>query len=47
MRQKKSKLIYYIIGIAIIAGIFYVATHEITIKTERVEQPIPNTFLSK
>ena len=47
MRQKKSKLIYYIVGMAIIAGIFYIATHEITVKTERVEQQLPNAFLSK
>lgn len=47
MKQKKSKLIYYIIGFSIIAGIFYVATHEVAIKIEHIEQPIPNTFLSK
>jgi len=47
MRQKKSKIIYYIIGITLIIGIFFVATHEINVKTERVEQTIPNNFLSK
>lgn len=47
MRQKKSKLIYYVIGFAIIAGIFYVATHEIPLRVEHVEQPLANDFLSK
>lgn len=47
MRQKKSKLIYYIIGLAIIAGIFYVSTHDIPLHSEHVTQTIPNDFLSK
>ena len=47
MRQKKSKLIYYIIALIVFAGLFYVATHQIPLKTEHVEQTIPNKFLAK
>ena len=47
MKQKKSKIIFYLLGLAIIAGLAYVATHKIPLKTERVEQPVANDFLSK
>jgi len=47
MRQKKSKFIYFVIGIALFVGAFYIATHEIPLKTEHVVQRIDNDFLSK
>ena len=47
MRQKKSNLVYYVIGLALIVGFFYIATHEIPLKVEHVKQPIANDFLSK
>jgi hypothetical protein len=47
MKQKKSKTIYYVFGIVLLAGLFYVATHQIPLKTEHVEQPLENDFLSK
>lgn len=47
MRHKKSKLIYYIPVLAVIAGLIYIATQEIPLKSEHVSQPITNDFLSK
>ena len=47
MRQQKSKIIYYLIGFALLAGLFYIAAHEIPFKTEHVQQPIANDFLAK
>jgi len=47
MRQKKSKFIYIIIAAVLLAGLFFIATQQIPLKTEHVEQPIANDFLSK
>lgn len=47
MRHKKSKLPYFIIGLVLLIGLCYVATRELPLKTEHVEQPLPNTFLSR
>ena len=47
MRQKKTKIIYYFIGFLLLIGLFYIAAHEIPLKTEHVKQPIANDFLSK
>lgn len=50
MRQKKSNssaLLFYILGFAVLAGFFYIATHEIPLKTEHVETALPNDFLNK
>ncbi|MBQ8465439.1 MAG: hypothetical protein IJ545_05460 [Alphaproteobacteria bacterium] len=47
MKQKKSKIIYYVFGIVILVGLFYVATHQIPLKTEHVEQVLENDFLEK
>lgn len=50
MRQKKSNssaLLFYILGFIFIVGFFYIATHEIPLKTEHVETTLPNDFLNK
>lgn len=47
MRQKKSKVIFYIIGVVIILGVLFVASREVPVKSEHVEQPLENTFLNK
>ena len=47
MRQKKSKFIYYVLGIAILAGLIFAAMLEFPVKIEHVEEVIPNNFLSK
>ena len=39
MRQKKSNLIYYVIGIVVLAGVLFVASQEVPVKVEQVEQP--------
>ena len=43
MRQKKSNLIYYVIGIVVL----FVASQEVPVKVEQVEQPLENSFLNK
>lgn len=43
MRQKKSNLIYYVIGIVVLAGVLFV----VPVKVEQVEQPLENSFLNK
>ena len=47
MRQKKSNLIYYVIGIALLAGVLFVASQEVPVEIEEVQQPLENTFLNK
>lgn len=47
MRQKKSNLIYYIVGIAVVVAVLFVATREVPVKVEQVQQPLENTFLNK
>ena len=48
MRQKKSKSIYYIIAAAAVLAVFlFVAMLELPVKTEHVEEVIPNDFLTK
>ena len=47
MRQKKSNLIYYVIGIVVLAGVLFVASPEVPAKGEQVEQPLENSFLNK
>jgi len=47
MRQKKSKFIYYLAGAAILAGLIFAAMLEFPVKTEHVEEVIPNDFLYK
>ena len=47
MRQKKSKAIYYIAGFIILAAILFIASREVPVKVEHVEQPLENSFLNK
>lgn len=47
MRQKKSKAIYYIAGVIIFAAIAFIASREVPVKAEHVEQPLENSFLNK
>ena len=47
MRQKKSNAIFYVFGVVLLVGILFVVSREVSIKTEHVEQPLENTFLSK
>lgn len=47
MRQKKSNLIYYIVGIVVVVAVLFVATREVPVKVEQVQQPLENTFLNK
>ena len=46
MRQKKSNLIYYVIGIVVLAGVLF-ASQEVPVKVEQVKQPLENSFLNK
>ncbi|MBR1604879.1 MAG: hypothetical protein IJ660_02085 [Alphaproteobacteria bacterium] len=47
MRQKKSKFIYYIAGAAVLLGLIFASMLEFPVKSEHVEEVIPNDFLSK
>lgn len=47
MRQKKSKVIFYILGAVILLGVLFVASRQVPVKVEHVEQPLENTFLNK
>ncbi len=47
MRQKKSNFIYYVIGAVLIAAVLFVATREVPVKVEQVQQTLENTFLNK
>jgi hypothetical protein len=47
MRQKKSKLIYYAVAAFLLAGLFFIATQQIPLRTEHVSEPVANDFLSK
>lgn len=40
MRQKKSNLIYYIVGALLLAAIGFVVVHEVPMEVEHVEQEI-------
>ena len=41
MRQKKSNLAWYIIGLAVLAAVVFVVMHEVPREVEHVEQDIP------
>jgi len=41
MRQKKSNLIYYVIGAVILAAVVFVVMHEVPMQVEHVEEVIP------
>ncbi|MBO5442667.1 MAG: hypothetical protein J6A33_02635 [Alphaproteobacteria bacterium] len=47
MRQKKSKAIFYVAGAAILLAILFMASREVPVSVETVEQPLENTFLNK
>lgn len=47
MRQKKSKTLFYFLGIAVVLALVFVMTLEVPIKVEHVEQPLENSFLNK
>lgn len=47
MRQKKSKTIFYFLGLLAVLAVLFVITLEVPIKVEHVEQPLENTFLNK
>lgn len=40
-QQKKSNLIYYILGLVIIGAIVFVVMHEVPMQVEHVEENIP------
>lgn len=40
-QQKKSNLVYYILGLVIIAAVVFVVMHEVPMQVEHVEQDIP------
>ncbi len=44
MRQKKSKTIFYVAAVLIIAALGYVLTKEVSVNVEHVEQPLENNF---
>lgn len=41
MRQKKSKAVYYIIGLLVLAAVAFVVMHEVPMQVEHVEENIP------
>lgn len=47
MRQKKSKAIFYILGLIVVLAVLFVISTEIPMQIEHVEQPLENTFLNK
>lgn len=47
MRQKKSKTLFYVLGLIVVLAIVFVMTLEVPIKVEHIEQPLENTFLNK
>lgn len=47
MRQKKSKAIFYILGLIVVLAVLFVISQEIPVKIEHIEQPLENSFLNK
>ncbi len=47
MRQKKSKAIFYIAGAAVLLALLFMASREVPVNIETVEQPLENTFLNR
>lgn len=41
MRQKKSNLIYYILGAVLFAAVVFAVVHEVPMQVEHVETEIP------
>ncbi len=44
MRQKKSKTLFYVIAVIVIAVLGYVLTKEVQVQVEHIEQPLENNF---
>jgi len=44
MRQKKSKTLFYVMAIIVIAVLGYVLTKDIQIQVEHVEEVLENNF---
>ena len=44
MRQKKSKTIFYVVAVLIIAVLGYVLTREVPMSVEHGAQPLENNF---
>ncbi len=44
MRQKKSKTIFYVIGLIIVLAVLFVLSREVPMQVEHVEQVLPNDF---
>lgn len=40
MRQKKSNLLYYVIGLLILATTVFVVIHEVPMESKKIEQEI-------
>lgn len=47
MRQKKSKTLFYFLGLIVVLAVVFVVTLEVPVKIEHVEQPLENSFLNK
>ncbi len=47
MRQKKSKKIFYILGIVLLVIIGFAASRDLTVSVEHIEEPLENSFLKK
>lgn len=45
MRQKKSKKIFYIAGLIILAGFLFLISKESNVKTEQIEVKLENNFV--
>ncbi len=42
MRQKKSKTIFYLLGLILIAAFGYIIFFEVPVHVEQVEEALPN-----
>ena len=47
MRQKKSKALFYFLGLIVVLAIVFVISLDIPVSVEHIEQPLENTFLNK
>ncbi|MBP3346993.1 MAG: hypothetical protein J6L86_08225 [Alphaproteobacteria bacterium] len=46
MRQKKSKTLFYIIGLIAVLAVLFLFSREVPMQIEHVEQPLANDFVS-
>lgn len=47
MRQKKSKTLFYFLGLIVVLAVLFIISQEVPVKIEHVEQPLENSFLNK